>query len=98
MTYPAVSNNRNAREAVAMRNTHGMTRSERRQRAIARASKFETHHYTDRTSVPVTSNSPIPSRKGGTITNTNLQLSRGGQSCYPRMREGFAGTKSITER
>ena len=68
----------------------GRTRADR---ARSRESRMpERHHYTDRLSVPVTSNSPVDSRMGGTIANTNLPLSRGGRSCYPRMREGWAGS------
>jgi hypothetical protein len=74
-----------------MRSTRNRTRSVR---------KAETHHYTDRTSVPVTSNAPTHDpgncahRPAGMFArqNTNLQLSRGGISSYYRSRErGYSG-------
>lgn len=62
--------------------------------------QWETHHYTDRTSEKVTSNSPPGSRKAKVRQagrqswpkgqqNTNLQLARGGYSSFPRLREGW---------
>lgn len=67
-------------------------RSTRNRTRAARAA--ETHHYTDRTSKPVTSNAPThdpgncASRPGQFARqNTNLQLARGGISSYYRSRE-----------
>lgn len=70
-----------------MRSTRGKTRAGKR---------AGRHHYTDRLSAPVHSNSPEDSRKASLpmgnrgdwgSANTNLQLSRGGISSYYRSRE-----------
>lgn len=54
-----------------MRTNHGMSRAQRKQRAMAR--EAEKHHYTDRTSVPVRSNSNhvVPgTRAANTVPST----------------------------
>lgn len=67
-------------------------RSTRNRTRAARAA--EHHHYTDRTSEPVTSNAPThdPGNcahrpAGFARMNTNMQLARGGISSYYRSRE-----------
>jgi hypothetical protein len=54
--------------------------------------KYEHHHYTDRTSAPVHSNSPtheptVDYDRGEWKINTNSQLRNGGISSYYRSRE-----------